>query len=288
MYEPIASATRRCIIRRSGSCPGSQDSLPRRHARRPSRPARAVWRRRASRRSRRPLGPWPIWAAASTSASMPTPTTSPKSSTSPGSCRTSAFCRACPTASCCSTDDNTILWGNGRLREWTGRERHRRRELLRRDGHARNPRPRFLPVPHGAGHRPGERFDAALFSESLHARARRAGDRRQWHAAAPGRHDSRSDRRSPAAAKALGHPPGRHRAGRPHDRRSRQDVGRRADRAVASPTSCTARRMFCITTSSKSACSIRTTRDARARAGRRHDAGSGPAQAAGRARRATA
>ena len=49
--------------------------------------------------------------------------------------------------------DNTIIWGNGRLREWTERENVDRRELLRRAGQPRNSGPRLLSVPHGAGHR---------------------------------------------------------------------------------------------------------------------------------------
>ena len=57
-------------------------------------------------------------------------------------------------------NDNTILWGNGRLREWTGRRGHRRLEFLRSDGHARDPRARFLSVPHGPYHRPRQRLDA--------------------------------------------------------------------------------------------------------------------------------
>ena len=49
--------------------------------------------------------------------------------------------------------DNSILWGNGRLREWAGRESVVGAEFLRRVGQPGNPRPRFLPVPYGLGHR---------------------------------------------------------------------------------------------------------------------------------------
>ena len=71
--------------------------------------------------------------------------------------------------------DNTIIWGNGRLREWTGREKVVGAEFLRDPGQPGNPGPRLLPVPHGPGHRPGQQFDPALRRQPLLSGACRAG-----------------------------------------------------------------------------------------------------------------
>ena len=128
--------------------------------------------------------------------------------------------------------DNTILWGNGRLREWSGRDIGGRGELLRRPGQPGDPRPRFLSLPHGAGHRAGHQFDAAEPGQPLLPGPRRAGPRGGRPAAAPDRHRPRRDRRDAAAAEAGRHPPGRHGTGRPDARRSLPDVGRGADRAA--------------------------------------------------------
>ena len=78
--------------------------------------------------------------------------------------------------------DNTILWGNGRLREWTGREDVDRRELLRGAGQPRDPRARLLPVPHRAWPpaRPAPRRSAATTatSTSTPPRSSRTASRR--------------------------------------------------------------------------------------------------------------
>ena len=130
-------------------------------------------------------------------------------------------------------NDNTILWGNGRLREWTGREDVVGSNFYDVMGTPEILGPDFCPFHTALATGRAERLDAAMFSESLHASPRRPGDRCGRSRPEPGRHHSRGDRRSSAAAKALGHSPGRHRAGRPDARRSLENVGRGADRAVA-------------------------------------------------------
>ena len=55
-----------------------------------------------------------------------------------------------------------------------GMDRHengRRREFLRGPGQPRDPGPRLLPLPHGAGHRPGQQFDAALATTTAISRS---------------------------------------------------------------------------------------------------------------------
>ena len=56
--------------------------------------------------------------------------------------------------------DNTILWGNGRICEWSGRESVVGRQFLHGLGQPGNPGPRFLPLPHRLGHRPEHQFHA--------------------------------------------------------------------------------------------------------------------------------
>ena len=73
--------------------------------------------------------------------------------------------------------ENTIIWGNGRLREWTERDNGHRLELLHGAGQPRDLGARLLPVPHGAGHRPGQQLDVALRRQPLFPGARRSGVR---------------------------------------------------------------------------------------------------------------
>ena len=80
--------------------------------------------------------------------------------------------------------DNTILWGNGRICEWSGRDSVVGVNFFGALGNSGNPRPRFLPFPHRLGHRPEHQFDAAGRRQPLLPRARRpgAGDRRHRRA----------------------------------------------------------------------------------------------------------
>ena len=76
-------------------------------------------------------------------------------------------------------DDNTILWGNGRLREWTGRDDIVGANFYDVMGTPEILGPDFCPFHTALATGQAERLDAALFSEPLHARARRPGDRRR-------------------------------------------------------------------------------------------------------------
>ena len=153
--------------------------------------------------------------------------------------------------------DNTIIWGNGRLGEWTQQETVVGQNFYAGARQPRDSGPRLLSVPHGAGHGQAEQLDAALGR-----RATTTCTPRRWStaaAAAPDRHDPRRDDRGAAAAKAGRHPPGRHRAGRPDARRTVPDDGRRADRAAEVEHPALHARTCCISTSSRFACSTPTT-----------------------------
>ncbi len=80
--------------------------------------------------------------------------------------------------------DNTIIWGNGRLREWTGRESVVGRQLLRGAGQPGNPWPRFLSLPHRPGHRPGAAAPRCAASDNRYFQVHAAPGPRDGKAAA--------------------------------------------------------------------------------------------------------
>ena len=58
--------------------------------------------------------------------------------------------------------DNTVIWGNGRLREWTGRDTIVGMNFYSVLGSPEILGPDFLSLPYGAGHRARELFHAAF------------------------------------------------------------------------------------------------------------------------------
>ncbi len=128
--------------------------------------------------------------------------------------------------------DNTILWANRRLKEWTGRDDLIGANFYTVLGSPEILGPDFCPFHTALGHRQAQRLDAPLRRQPLLPGARRAADRAGSAAAATGRHRARRHDRGAAAAKAGRHPPGRRRTGRPDARRAAADVGRGAHRAA--------------------------------------------------------
>ena len=114
--------------------------------------------------------------------------------------------------------DNTILWGNGRICEWSGRESVRGVNFFTALGSPEILGPDFCP------------FHTALATGQSTSSTLRGQDNRYFQvhaapmrelsgpAAPPDRHRPRRDQRSAPAAEARGHPPGRHGAGRPDAR----------------------------------------------------------------------
>ena len=128
--------------------------------------------------------------------------------------------------------DNTILWGNGRFRQWSGRESRAGGEFLHRPGQPRDPGPRFLPLPYRHGHRPEHQLHAAQPGQPLLPGPCRPDAGAERPAAAPDRHRPRRHPRGPPAAEDRRHPPGRHGAGRPRARGTHQHAGQGPHRAV--------------------------------------------------------
>ena len=131
--------------------------------------------------------------------------------------------------------DNTILWANSRVREWSGARTVGGRQLLQRPGQPGDPRPRFLSLPHGVGHRPGHQLHVAFQRRPLFPGPRRAGRRAARGvapdpAAAPDRHRPRRHPGNPAAAEAGRHSSGRHGVGRSQPGRVVPDECRAANR----------------------------------------------------------
>ena len=128
--------------------------------------------------------------------------------------------------------DNTIIWGNGRMREWSGRD-----SVIGMNFYAALDSPEIL----GPDFCP---FHSALATGKESGSTLRSTDNRYFQvhaapvrepgqsAAAPDRHGPRRDQRSAAAAEAGGDPPGGHGVGRSDARRTLPHDGRRADRAV--------------------------------------------------------
>ena len=129
--------------------------------------------------------------------------------------------------------DNTIIWGNGRLREWTGRETVVGANFYAVLGSPEILGPDFCPFHTALATGQAQQLDAPLRRQPLLPRARRAGvakpDSPPQHLIVTVRDVTE---RNAAAAKAGRHPPGRRRAGRPDARRTVAHVGRRADRAA--------------------------------------------------------
>ena len=121
--------------------------------------------------------------------------------------------------------DNSIIWSNGRLGEWSDRDTRGRGQFLHRLGQPGDPRPRLLPLPHGLGDRSGHQFHAPQRREPLLPRPCRAGPRGGQPAAASDRHRPRRDQRGPPAAEDGGHPSGGHGTGRSGARRNRPHGG---------------------------------------------------------------
>ena len=265
----------------------SQGSLSRRHAQRSGRLAQAVWRRHRSRRCLRRFGPFHNLAAATSSASMPTPTTLPKSINVARLVQNERILQGMPDGVVLLDNDNTILWGNGRLREWTGRDDVVGANFYDVMGTPEILGPDFCP------------FHTALATGRASGSTLRCFQNRYMrvHAApvidaegtpqTPGRHDSRSDRRGLAAAEALRDSPGRHRAGRPDARRSCEDVGRGADRAVAGQHPALHAGCFALRRR-RNPHARSENEDSRTRAGRRHDASRRPSASCAPIRPATA
>ena len=110
--------------------------------------------------------------------------------------------------------DNSIIWSNGRLGEWSDRDRVVGANFYTVLGSPEILGPDFCPFHTALGHRSGHEFHAPQRREPLLPRPRRAGPRGGRSAAAPDRHRPRRDQRGPPAAEDGGHPPGRHGTGR--------------------------------------------------------------------------
>ncbi len=73
--------------------------------------------------------------------------------------------------------DNTIIWGNSGMRQWSGRDSVAGVNFYAALGSPGNLGPRLLPLPHRLGHRPGDELHASQPGQPLLSGPGRAGPR---------------------------------------------------------------------------------------------------------------
>ena len=128
--------------------------------------------------------------------------------------------------------DNTIVWANSKMRQWSGRDSISGLNFYAALGSPEILGPDFCP------------FHTALATGQGTSSTLRSEDNRYFQvqaapvheldgpSQAPDHHRPRRDARGPAAAEAGGHPPGGHGTGRPHAGGSLPDADPRPDRAA--------------------------------------------------------